>query len=149
MPYNLLVSNFKIGGTIMKTKLTKISVLVILLVLFVNVGFAQQASEKVYWMVTTEVSLNNLPDYHSFMATELAPLMEKHGYKSVVAWQTIVGDIEEVISVSEFENMAAYHKARVSLLTSNEWKSASKKFGSMVKSIKTRFLSTTPYSKLK
>jgi hypothetical protein len=137
------------GEAIMKTKTRIITVLGILLLLSINVGFAQQASEKVHWMVTTEVSLGNLPEFHSFMATELAPLMEKHGYKPVVAWQTIIGDVEEVISVSEFENMAAYHKARVSLLTSEEWKSASKKFDSMVKSTKTRFLSATPYSKLK
>ena len=133
----------------MKTKTTKMSALLILLFLFINVSFAQQASEKVYWMVTTEVSLNNLSEFHDFMAKELTPLMEKHGYKSVVAWQTIVGDIEEILSVSEFENMAAYHKARVSFLGSEAWKSASKKYGTMVKSTKTRFLSATPYSKLK
>jgi len=133
----------------MNNKTMKISVLVILLFLLFNIGFAQQASEKVYWMVTTEVALNNLPEFHAFMGKELAPLMEKHGYKPVVAWQTIVGDIEEVVSVSEFENMTAYNKARVSLLTSEEWKAASKKFGAMVKSTKTRFLRATPYSKLK
>ena len=80
---------------------------------------------------------------------ELAPLTEKHGYKPVATWQTIVGDIEQVISVAEFENMAAYHKARRSLLGSEEWKNLSKKFGELTKNIKTRFLSATPYSKLK
>jgi hypothetical protein len=60
-----------------------------------------------------------------------------------------VGDIEEVITVSEFENMAAYHEARKNLLGSDEWKSASKKFGGLSKSIKSRFLSAAPYSKLK
>jgi hypothetical protein len=136
------------GEVIMKTKVSKIMASVILL-LFINSGFAQQASGKVYWMVTTEVSLNNLPAFHAFMANELAPLMEKHGYKPVAAWQTIVGDIEEVISISEFENMAAYHEARVSLLGSEAWKSASKKYGTFVNSTKTRFLGATPYSKLK
>jgi hypothetical protein len=133
----------------MKTKTTKIAILAILLLIFFNVGFAQQTSEKVIWMVTTEVSLNNLPEFHAFMANELVPLMEKHGYNSVAAWQTVVGDIEEVISISEFENMTAYQKARASLLGSEAWKTASKKFGTMVKSTKTRFLSATPYSKLK
>jgi len=80
---------------------------------------------------------------------ELAPLTEKHGYKPVATWQTIVGDIEQVISVAEFENMAAYHKARRSLLGSEEWKTLSKKFDALTKSIKSRFLSATTYSKLK
>ena len=120
-----------------------------MLFIFFNIGFAQQADEKVYWMVTTEVALNNISDFHAFNGKELAPLMEKHGYKSVAAWQTVVGDIEEVISISEFENMTAYQKARVSLLGSDAWKAASKKFGTMVKSTKTRFLSATPYSNLK
>ena len=137
------------GEIIMNHKIIKSSALFILLFLFLNVGFAQQANEKVYWMVTTEVALNNLPEFHAFMGKELAPLMEKHGYMPVAAWQTIVGDIEEVVSVSEFENMTAYNKARVSLLTSEEWKTASKKYGTMVKSTKTRFLRATPYSKIK
>ncbi len=75
--------------------------------------------------------------------------MEKHGYKQVVTWQTIVGDIEEVIFVAEFENMAAYHKARLSLLGSEEWKTVSKTFNELGRKIRTRFLSATPYSKLK
>ena len=92
----------------------------------INDGLTQKLGDKVYWMSTT-----------------------KHGYKQVATWQTIVGDIEEVIFVAEFENMAAYHKARRSLLGSEEWKTVSKKFGGLNRNIKTRFLSATPYSKLK
>jgi hypothetical protein len=124
---------------------------ILVVVLFINCtdGLAQQASEKVYWMVTVEVSLGNLAEYHEFNAQELKPLMWKHGYKPVATWQTIVGDIEEVIFVAEFENMAAYHKARRALLGSEEWKNKGKRLDQLSKSIRTRFLSAAPYSQLK
>ena len=124
-------------------------ILIIGLMCTKNDSMAQQLGDKVYWMSTIEIPLGKLSDFHSFNMQELAPLMEDHGYKQIVIWQTIVGDIEEVITVSEFENMTAYHKARRSLLGSAEWKKAAKKFGNLSKSIKTRFLSATPYSKLK
>lgn len=133
----------------MKTQTTRLGLVVVLLFVLLNVSFAQQGSEKVYWMVTTEVHMSNLSAFHKFMADELSPLMEKHGYKPVATFQTIVGDIEEVIKIAEFESMAAYHKARVSLLTSDAWKATNKKFGDLVKSTKSRFLSAAPYSKLK
>ncbi len=100
-------------------------------------------------MVTTEIPVGKLSEYHAFNEKELTPLMENHGYKPVATWQTIVGDIEEVLFVAEFESMAAYHKARVSLLGSEEWKTVSKKFDALIKSTKSRFRSAAPYSKLK
>jgi hypothetical protein len=119
------------------------------LVLSQAAGIAQQA-DKVFWMNTTEVPLANLTDYHAFAEQELMPLMEKHGYDFVAAWQTIVGDIEEVIVVAEFENMAAYHDARRSLTGSDEWAALSKKMYALMgdKAVKTKFLSATPYSPL-
>ena len=126
-----------------------IGILAVLLSLNYNNGLAQQLGDKVYWMLTTEVSIGKLTEYHAFNEKEVAPLMEKHGYKPVATWQTIVGDIQEVLFVAEFESMAAYHKARVSLLGSEGWKTVSKKFDALVKSSKSRFLSATPYSKLK
>ena len=126
-----------------------IAILAILFLFNYDNGVAQELGTKVYWMVTVEVPIGKLAEYHAFNAKEMAPLMEQHGYNFVATWQTIVGDIEEVISVSEFESMAAYHKARVSLLGSEEWKTAGKKFDGMVRSTTTRFLSPAPYSKLK
>jgi NIPSNAP len=111
--------------------------------------FAQDEGNKIYWMSTIEIPLANLSEYHSFNAKELAPLMAEHGYNEFATWQTIVGAIEEVIYVAEFENMSAYHKARKSLLGSDDWKKVGKKFGNLSKGIKTKFLSAAPYSKLK
>ena len=133
----------------MKTQTKMFCLLVSILFVFISASYAQQGDGKVYWMVTTEVHMSNLAEFHKFMANELSPLMEKHGYKPVATFQTIVGDIEEVIKIAEFENMGAYHKARVSLLTSDAWEEANKKFGDLVKSTITRFLSAAPYSKLK
>ncbi len=126
-----------------------IGILAVLLSLNYNNGLAQQLGDKVYWMLTTEISVGKLAEYHAFNEKEAGPLFEKYGYKPVATWQTIVGDIEEVLFVAEFESMAAYHKARVSLLGSEEWKTVGKKLDALVKSNKSRFLSATPYSKLK
>ena len=126
-----------------------IGILAVMLLLNYNDGLAQQLGDKVYWMSTTEIPVGKLTEYHALNEKELRPLMEKHGYKPVATWQTIVGDIEEVIFIAEFENMAAYHKARLSLLGSEEWKTISKKFNELGRKIRTRFLSATPYSKLK
>ncbi len=117
----------------------------ILILLSQNSGIAQQLGEKVYWMSTVEVSMSKLQSYYSFNAKELIPLMEEHGYVPVASWQTIVGDIEEVIFVAEFENMEAYHKARKSLLSSVDWANVSRKLDSLIKSIHTRFLSAAPF----
>jgi len=133
----------------MKTITRIIGILAVMLLLNYNDGLTQQLGDKVYWMSTTVIPIGKLAEYHAFNEKEVLPLTEKHGYKRVAIWQTIVGDIEEVITVAEFENMAAYHKARRSLLGSEEWKNLSKKFGELTKNIKTRFLSATPYSKLK
>lgn len=110
---------------------------------------AQQLGQKVYWMAIVEVPIGQLSAYHAFAEKELIPLQEKHGYHFIATWQTIVGEIEEVLMIAEFESMAAYHEARVSLLTSEEWKVTGPKFSAMTKGIKTRFLSAAPYSKIK
>ncbi len=133
----------------MKRTAFLLSFLGVLLVLMPRDGFAQQLGQKVYWMATVEVPIDKLADYHVFVEQELMPLQEKHGYHFVAAWQTIVGDIEEAIIVAEFESMEAYHKARVSLLSSEEWKAVGKKFSTFSRNIKSRFLSATPYSRMK
>ncbi len=120
-------------------------IITILILLSQNSGMAQQLGDKVYWMSTVEVSMSKLQSYYTFNAKELIPLMEEHGYVPVASWQTIVGNIEEVIFVAEFENMEAYHKARKSLLSSVDWPNVSRKLDSLIKSIHTRFLSAAPF----
>ena len=117
----------------------------ILILLNQGNGMAQQLGDKVYWMSTVEVSLSKLQSYYIFNANELIPLMEENGYKPIASWQTIVGDIEEVIFVAEFENMEAYHNARKSLLESIDWPNISKKLDSLIKSVHTRLLSAAPF----
>ncbi len=129
----------------MKKVMPILGVLVILLLLMTTNSITQQADEKVYWMATFEVPLVNLEKFHAAISQEFVPLAEKHGYHIIAGWQTIVGNIEEVILVAEFENMGAYHKARVSLLTSEEWKSFNEKYGTLSRGIKTRFMSALPY----
>ena len=108
-------------------------------------GMAQQLGEKVYWMSTVEVSMSKLQSYYIFNTNELIPLMEEHGYTPVASWQTVVGDIEEVIFVAEFENMEAYHNARKSLLSSIDWPNVSRKLDSLIKSVNTKLLSAAPF----
>ena len=129
----------------MKTIKTFFGIITILILLSQSSGMAQQLGEKVYWMSTVEVSMSKLQSYYSFNAKELMPLMEEHGYVPVASWQTIVGNIEEVIFVAEFENMEVYHKARKSLLSSVDWPNVSRKLDSLIKSIHTRFLSAAPF----
>ncbi len=125
-----------------------VAALVVLLV-FAQMGFVtQQSSEKVFWMLVSEVPIEKLPQFHAITAESTLPLFAEHGYTWVAAWQTIIGDIEEVVSVAEFENIAAYHRARVSLLGSPEWAELSATLGPILKSTKTRLLSATPYSPL-
>lgn len=110
---------------------------------------AQQQGGKVYWMSTVVVPLGKLQDYHAFAAKELIPQQEKHGYHFIAAWQTIIGDIEEVVVVAEFDNMEAYYKARVSLLGSPEWKAMGPKLDALTRGIHTRMLSAIPSIKMK
>ena len=124
-----------------------LAVLAIVLVLS-QAGFAtQQSGQKVFWMVTVQVPIADLPAYHA-LAEETLPLYVRHGYNWVASWQTIVGDIEEVIGVAEFASMDAYLEARQSLLGSAEWAEVSAKAGAMTRSVRTRLLTATPYSPL-
>jgi hypothetical protein len=132
----------------MKGIKTLVGILTFLLLIGINDSIAQQLGEKVYWMVTTEVPIGKLVSYHSFNQNELQPLMEEHGYMPVATWQTIIGDIEEIIFVAEFESMAAYHQARVSLLSSIDWENTSRKLDPLTKNIRSTFLSAAPYSRI-
>lgn len=112
-------------------------------------SFAQQQSAKVYWMATVVVPIGKLPEYHAFAEKELIPTQEKYGYRFIAGWQTIIGDIEEAVVVSEFENMDAYLKARVALLGSAEWKTVGTKMDALSRGIRTRMMSAVPYIKMK
>jgi hypothetical protein len=111
--------------------------------------YAQQKGGKVYWMSTVTVPLGRMQDYHAFAAKELIPEQEKNGYHFVAGWQTIIGDIEEVVVVAEFDNMDAYYAARASLLGSAEWKAMGAKLDSFMRGIHTRMLIALPYIKMK
>ncbi len=134
----------------MKKYFLYISAILIAITVIQNDVSAQEAPAKVYWMITVEVPVGKLAEYHAFAQAELRPVQEKYGYKFIGSWQTIVGDIEQVISIAEFENMEAYNNARRSFLGSEDWKtSVGKKVDSFVRNIKTRFLRATPYSRIK
>ena len=129
----------------MKLLNSSLGFIAILILLGQSSGMAQQLGDKVYWMSTVEVSLSKLESYYIFSANELVPLMEENGYTPIASWQTIVGDIEEVIFVAEFENMEAYHNARKKLVSSIDWPHVSKKLDSLIKSVHTRLLSAAPF----
>ena len=109
---------------------------------------AQELGEKVYWMATAEVPIANLAAFHEYAGNTLLPLQERHGYNFIVVWQTIVGDIEEVVMVAEFEKLAAYHEARVSLLGSEAYAASIPRFNELARSLRLRFLGAAPYSAL-
>lgn len=109
---------------------------------------AQKLGEKVFWMSTAEVPLGNLTDYHGLLQKEQIPAMEKYGYTIVGVWQTIVGDIQNVIVLAEFKDMNAYNTARRAWMGSDEWKVISKKATQLGMHVKTAFLNAAPYSKM-
>ncbi len=129
----------------MKALKTFFGIIATLILLSQSSGTAQQLGDKVYWMATIEVPVGKLESFHAFNSRELIPLMEENGYSTIAVWQTIVGSIEEVIVVAEFENMEAFQKARVSLLSSIDWQTVSKKLDSLSKTVSTRLLSTAPF----
>ena len=131
----------------------RVSIVVLLVVVGLTVALtstsmAAPKSAKVFWMVTAEVPLAKLPAYHQLNAEKISPLQLEHGYSWVVSWQTIVGEIEEVIAVAQFESMDDYLKARQSLLASPEWAAVAPELNAMTRSIKTRLLRATAYSPL-
>jgi hypothetical protein len=132
-------------------KTFNITLLILVTFLFVNhsKSLAQQPGAKVYWMATVSVPIGKLPEYHVFAEKELIPVQEKYGYRFIGGWQTIIGDIEEAVVISEFDNMDAYLKARVALLTSAEWKTVGEKLDALSKGVRTRMLSAVPYINMK
>jgi hypothetical protein len=109
---------------------------------------AQKLSGKVFWMATVEVPLGNLGAYHAQLQKEQLPAMEKYGYKFVGVWQTIVGDIQNVILLAEFDDMNSYNTARRAFIGSEEWKVLGKKSDELGARVKSAFLNAAPYSKL-
>jgi hypothetical protein len=90
-----------------------------------------------------------MKEYHAFMEKELMPVQEKHGYHYVGGYQTIIGDIEEVTAVAEFDNMDAYQKARASLMASPEWSALGQELDTLTKHLRTKFAIGLPYFKSK
>jgi hypothetical protein len=110
---------------------------------------AQQKSGRIYWMSISTVPLDKMQEYHAFAEKELIPAQEKAGYRYVAGWQTIVGEIEEVVLVAEFDNMDAYQNARATLMASPEWKAVSAHLDGLSRGVRTRMLSALPYVKMK
>jgi hypothetical protein len=110
---------------------------------------AQQRSGKIYWMSTTTVPLGKMQEFHTFVEKELMPLQEKAGYHYVAGWQTIVGDIEEVSLIAEFDDMDAYQKARTTLFASPEWKAVTSHLEGFSRAVRTRMMVALPYIKMK
>jgi len=126
-----------------------LTIVVMLVILMGSNSLAQKLGEKVYWMATIEVKLSKLSEYHAVVQKEQMPAMEKYGYKFVGIWQTIIGDIENVIFISEFEDMNAYNTARRAFIGSDEWKAISTETEEMTTGIHTAFLNAAPYSRMK
>jgi hypothetical protein len=132
-------------------KKLQLALLAISLIFFLTCAesSAQQKAGKIYWMSTTNVSLYKMQEFHAFVEKELIPVQEKAGYHYVAGWQTIVGDIEEVSLVAEFDNMDAYQKARAALWASPEWKAVSANLEGYSRGIRTRMMVALPYIKMK
>ncbi len=131
-----------------KTCLLFLALLTMLMLVYMQC-LAQQQGEKIYWMATSTVPLGKMQAYHAFEEKELIPAQEKAGYRFVNGWQTIVGEIEEVMVVAEFDNMDAYQKARATLMASPEWKSVAAHLEDLTRGVHTRLMSALPYIKMK
>jgi len=123
--------------------------LVVVLVL-TQVGFApKQPNDKVFWMTVSEVPIESLQQFHILSAERMIPLFENHGCRWVASWQTVIGDVQELVNVVEFESIGAYHRAKVSLLASPEWDQLTDTLRPLVRNTKQRLLSATQYSPLR
>jgi hypothetical protein len=69
------------------------------------------------------------------------------GYHLMATWQTIVGEIEEVLGIPEVDSMPAYHEGLASLLGCEEWKVKGTKLIAICNAIKSRFLRVAPLLK--
>ncbi len=126
-----------------------IAALAVILML-TQVGFAaKQPSEKIYWMTISEVPFEHLQQFHDLSAETIIPLFEDHGCRWVASWQTVIGNVQEVVNVVEFETIDAYHSAKVSLLASPEWEQLSRELRPLLKDSKQLLLSATQYSPLR
>ncbi|KPJ85521.1 MAG: hypothetical protein AMS18_16240 [Gemmatimonas sp. SG8_17] len=136
----------KVTKTILASAIAALMVILML----TQVGFAaKQPSDKIYWMTISEVPVERLQQFHELSAETIIPLFEDHGCRWVASWQTVIGDVEEVVNVVEFETIDAYHRAKVSLLASSEWEQLSSELRPLVRSSKQLLLSATQYSPLR
>ena len=129
---------------------TILQVVIALVVLTAGPGvpaIAQTNPDKIYWQQTVTVPLGKLKDFHAFAAQEGVPFLKKHGYPIIIVWQTVVGDIEEVEMIAEFESMDAYNKARQAVFSSDQWPAISARLNELTQHISTDMLVATPYVK--
>ena len=132
-----------------KKVLTSALAALVVALMLTQAGFAaKQPSDKVFWMTISEVPIESLEQFHTLSAETMMPLFEDHGCRWVASWQTVIGDVQEVVNVAEFETIGAYHRAKVSLLASPEWKQFSSTLRPLVRSTEQRLLSATQYSPL-
>jgi len=132
-----------------KVLASAVTALVVTLMLTQVGAAAKPPSDKVYWMTISEVPVERLQQFHDLSAETIIPLFEDHGCRWVASWQTVIGDVEEVVNVVEFESIDAYHRAKVSLLAGPEWKQLGSELRPLVRSSKQLLLSATQYSPLR
>ncbi len=114
-----------------------------------TLSFAQQTDGKIYWMGISSVPLAYMPEFIKFSQNQLVPAQAKAGYHHIGGWQTIVGNIQEVVVIVEFDNMEAYQKARANLMASSEWKALAPDLAKLVTETHSRFMIALPNMNVK
>lgn len=94
-----------------------------------------------------------LPDLHKRFEGVTLKLWEKHGFRQVGFWTTLVGESnQELTYLLEWKDMAERERMWNGFMSDPEWLKAraeSEKSGPIVANISNQFLAPTAYSKLK
>ena len=106
----------------------------------------------IYELRIYHVMPGKMADINNRFKNHTMKLFEKHGVKVVGFWETVVGESDELIYITAFDDLAHREKAWGSFANDPEWikiKSESEANGVLVARVTNKLLRPTEYSPIK
>lgn len=100
----------------------------------------------IYLVATIQLAPEKVEEFSNILAKDYLPVVSKHGQKLIASWRTVIGNVDEVTDVWEFESLAHMEKVRQSLFTDPDYLKVRRKVRSLMTSESIKIVAPLPFS---
>lgn len=109
-------------------------------------------THMIYEIRRYELQQHNKNAFYERFDKQLMPILDKHGFKLMGAWNTVIGDVPETTYILAWEDLNTRQEAWKNLNADEDWarikKESQEKHGTLVLKTHSQILAPTPYSPL-